>query len=360
LTTSDIFWNIKCPEAEGQVVVLILIEKEVSPMRQILYAGVVAFLAVVLAIPAVCPAECEEPAIAQVTDNDTNDINVRVSGAYAVWQGRDTNEGDWEIFFYNGRKIIQLTDNNTNDINPQIYGRNVVWQGKNTNQGNWEIFYYDGNNVTQLTDNSTNDIKPQIRGGNVVWQGKDSDGGDWEIFLYNGECVQQLTNNDFNDINPQLSEKKVFWQAWDGNNWEIMTAAIAVPVRITISPRTLNLKSQGQWITAKVWLGDTVQAADVNIASIKLLGQVTLDRILVSEKPNTLIIKFSRSKTQALLEPGNQVITLTGETNDGTVFSASDKIKVIKPGHSQYTSSGASFTCMSFGSFDEMVIPTMP
>jgi len=302
-------------------------------MKRKSYLGLVSVMAVVFVMPAVCAAGCEEPAvIAQVTDNDTNDIDVKVWGTHAVWQSRDANEGDWEIFLYNGKKITPLTNNDTNDIRPQIYGRNVAWQGKTATGDDWEIFYYDGNTVTQLTDNATNDIKPQIRGGNIAWQGKDAAVGDWEIFLYNGQCVEQLTDNDFNDVYPQLSRKKVFWQAWDGSDWEIVTAAIPVPVSMTISPQTLNLKSQGRWISAKVRLGDSVQAAEVNIASVKLLGEVSWDRILVSEKPNTLTIKFSRSQVQALLTPGNQVITLSGETNDGAVFSASDRIKVIQPG----------------------------
>jgi hypothetical protein len=284
-------------------------------MKQILNAGVVAFLAVLLTMPKAGLAACEEPVIKQLTDNDTNDTNIKVSGAHAVWQGKDSNGGDWEIFYYNGRAAIQVTDNNTNDIKPQIWGRNIVWQGRDPN------------------------------------------GGDWEIFFYNGVCTIQLSNNNFDDINPQLSGRKVFWQSWDGNDWEIATAAIPVPVKMTVSPQTLNLKSQGRWIMVKVWLGNSLDATDVDISSLRLLKQVPPDRVLVSEKPNTLTIKFIRSEVQALLEPGNQVITLTGELNDGTVFSASDEIKVIKPGHSYNFSSGASFTSVSF---DEMVIPTKP
>jgi len=288
-------------------------------MKQILYAGVVAVLAVVLAMPAVCPAACEEMAIEQITDNDTNDINIKVSGKFAVWIGQDDD----------------------------------------ANGGDSEIYFFDGNSITKLTDNTTDDVNPRILGGSVVWQGKD---GDWEIFYYDGTCVRQITNNDLDDVSPRLTGTRIMWQGKDSSgDWEIFTSSIPMPLRMRISPQTINLKSKGKSITVRLILGSDLDAADVVVSSLRLAGQIPATMVRISTGSNILMAKFSRPEIQALLEPGNNVeITLTGQFTDGSTFTATDTVKVINPGHSQTFSSGATVTSVSFGSFDGAVISTIP
>lgn len=248
-------------------------------------------LAVVLGLSQAAIAECEALVTEQLTNNDTDDTNIKVSGNNAVWVGQDPN-ADKEIYFFNG------------------------------------------NSVTKLTDNETNDIKPQIQGRKIVWQGRDPNGSDWEIFIYNGVCIQQLTdNNNVDDTNPRLSGTRIFWERHDGNDFEIMSAAVPKEVAIKVTPRTLNLKSKGKFINVQVLMNDSVKAADVNIASLILLDKVPPARVVVSAGRNTLMIKFGRAEVSALLAAGNSVeITLTGKLDDGTVFTASDRIRVINPG----------------------------
>lgn len=99
------------------------------------------------------PADDEEPVaddieimvqfdgdLRQITDNDGDDINLKVSGTNIVWQSWDGE--DWEIWAYNAEADIaeQLTDNNVDDINPCIDGNDVVWQGMESAEGDYEIF----------------------------------------------------------------------------------------------------------------------------------------------------------------------------------------------------------------------------
>ena len=240
---------------------------------------------------------------------------------------------------------VQLTAEqlsfDTDSSNVKVSGNNAVWVGKDPN-GYKQIYFYNGNSVTQLTSGNTDNDKPHINSKKIVWQGQDPNGGDWEIFFYNNGCIQQITNNDVNDTNPKLSGTRIFWEKHEGSDSEIMTAAIPKEVLMIVTPKTINLKNKGQFINVKVFFGN-IQADDVNFASIKLLGSVSAQKIVVSSFLNNMTIKFDRSQVQALLTTGNSVeIVLTGKLNDGTVFTASDTVKVISPGKAQSNTSNGS------------------
>jgi hypothetical protein len=230
-----------------------------------------------------------------------------------------------------GLVIEQLTDGDINNAGIAISGAHAVWQGKEPND--WEIFYYDGNTVTQITENDTDDIRPQIQGSSIVWQGRDTNEGDWEIFYYNGQGVVQITDNNNDDVNPRISAARIFWKGWDGQNWQVFSAAFPVSITMKVSPATINLKSNGQSITVALSLGTALKAGNVDISSLRLLGQVAASSAVVVSGSNKLIIKFDRSEVQSLLQAGSNVeITLTGKMKDGTVITATDTVKVINPG----------------------------
>ena len=227
--------------------------------------------------------------------------------------------------------IIPLSNNDTNDINPKVSGKNVVWQWADPN-GDWEIRFYDSVDIINLTDNDTNDIKPDIFGGSAVWQGWDPN-GDWEIFYFDGETVSQVTNNDVNDTNPKISANLIVWQSDDGNDWEIMAMKIPQPAEMKVTPQSLNLKSRGQWIICHLTLPEGYTGSDVVVSSLLLQGVVTVDKVAGDKSSNKLVLKFNRSAVQSLLSEGNAVeITLTGQLSDGTEIEASNTIKVINPG----------------------------
>ena len=226
--------------------------------------------------------------------------------------------------------IIPLSDNDTDDINPKVSGNNAVWQWADPN-GDWEIRFYDGTDLIDLTDNNTDDIKPDIFGGSAVWQGRDPN-GDWEIFYFDGSTVNQVTNNDVNDIKAKISSKLIVWQSWDGNDWEIMSMKIPQPAGMKFTPQSLNLKSKGRWITCHLTLPAGYTGGDVVVSSLLLQGAVPVDKVAGSKSPDKLVLKFDRMAVQALLSAGEAVeITLTGQLDDGTEIKATDTIKVINP-----------------------------
>jgi hypothetical protein len=267
---------------------------------------------------AVVQANSNNLILAQLTDNDTDDIKPQVSGPYAVWQGKDPNQGD-----------PNQGDPNQGDPNQGDPNQGDPNQG-NSNQGDWEIYFYDGNDVMRLTDNNSDDICPQIDGPTVVWQGWDPNGGDWEIFYFDGNSVQQLTDNDQNDTCPQLSYALIVWQCWDGNDWEICSATIPLPVKFKFTPQSLNLRSRGRWVTGHLWLPTGYTESDLDTSSILLLDEVGVSMVKDDGQSSKATLKFDRAAVQALLDPGPAVeVTLTGKLTDGTAIAVSDIIKVI-------------------------------
>lgn len=111
---------------------------------------------------------------------------------------------------------------------------------------------------------------------------------------------------------------------------------------IYFDPDTLNLKSKGKFVTAYIELPEGYEISQIDIPSIMLNGLVP-----VLAKPteigdydndgiSDLMVKFDRSKAQAILNPGEEVIlTLTGEVsyNGGHAdFKGSETIRVINHG----------------------------
>ncbi len=90
----------------------------------------------------------------QITDNDFNDrlspdstpssssanSSTALDGAgdRLVWSSYVN--GNWEIFYYDGTETIQVTDNDIDDLNPKISGDRLVW---NTSGATSDIFLYE-------------------------------------------------------------------------------------------------------------------------------------------------------------------------------------------------------------------------
>jgi hypothetical protein len=87
----------------------------------------------------------------------------QLSGTSLAWRRFDGS--DYEIFYYNAQAEIQpntsndltaLTNNNTDDFLLAISGSNVFWSGTDQNTKTSEIFYYDGGQASRLiTDSRT-------------------------------------------------------------------------------------------------------------------------------------------------------------------------------------------------------------
>jgi hypothetical protein len=108
---------------------------------------------------------------------------------------------------------------------------------------------------------------------------------------------------------------------------------IVVPATVDIDPNTLNLGSQGQWVTAYIGLPAGFDVADIDAATVKLEG---LPALRGAVQDDVLMVKFNRAaletnlKARNLTLPADVTLQVTG-TVGGVAFEGSDTIRVIAP-----------------------------
>jgi hypothetical protein len=105
-----------------------------------------------------------------------------------------------------------------------------------------------------------------------------------------------------------------------------------ITAEIAIAPRTLNLKSKGKWITCYIRLAEQYDVLDIDASTVRLEGVIAPDRMRFDAEQQVAMAKFSRSDVQAILEPGEAELTVTGKLIDGTTFEGTDTVRVIKKG----------------------------
>lgn len=104
----------------------------------------------------------------------------------------------------------------------------------------------------------------------------------------------------------------------------------AATVTFRLVPRTLNLKSEGKWVTAHIAVANAT-AADIDPATLTLQGVSFAWSHLTSNE--SLMAKFDRAAFARTVTPGEAVVvTLAGRWIDGGSFTATDTIRVIQPG----------------------------
>lgn len=144
--------------------------------------------------------------------------------------------------------------------------------------------------------------------------------------------------------NPQASGYIIAWEdLWNLGDADYQDAVLATltPINVNVEycPRTLNLKSEGKWITAFVELP---REFDADVSSIMLNGTIVADKVHI-EDSRLLVVKFSRTKViefikESLEKIGFQCIstevylTLTGKFTDGKTFQGTNNIRVIHYG----------------------------
>ena len=109
-----------------------------------------------------------------------------------------------------------------------------------------------------------------------------------------------------------------------------------VQVQVKISPDTLNLKSNGKWITCIITLPEGYNAANANIASMRLAGTLTVQKVAAQKR--VLIVKASHAQVVSYINglgltfPAQVTLSVTGTFNDSTPFQGQGTIRAIKPG----------------------------
>jgi len=113
----------------------------------------------------------------------------------------------------------------------------------------------------------------------------------------------------------------------------------SIPAIVKIMPKTLNLQSNGNWISCTIELPGDYNIADVNSASIALSKEISPNEKIgparsSSEGANTLLVKFDRSEIQNMLNDAESPVSLTvaGKLNDGSDFAGTDTIRIVRGG----------------------------
>ena len=118
-----------------------------------------------------------------------------------------------------------------------------------------------------------------------------------------------------------------------------------IPAKVCINPKSLNVRSQGKWITAHVELPEGYSVSDIDRATILLNDTIPVDSFWVDRPLESVIgdydndgitdlmVKFDRQTLIEYLETkgttdAGVTIAITGETN-GKSFEVTDTIKVI-------------------------------
>ena len=106
---------------------------------------------------------------------------------------------------------------------------------------------------------------------------------------------------------------------------------------IDIDPDTLNIKSDGQWVTCYISLPAGHSVADIAVDSILLEGFLEVRHSSI--QGDVLTVKFDRQDLAAYIEvvlgvtpPADIELFVVGEMTDGTPLEGTDTIRVIKPG----------------------------
>jgi len=123
---------------------------------------------------------------------------------------------------------------------------------------------------------------------------------------------------------------------------------ILLPATVDVDPDTLNLKSNGQWITAYIELPEGYCVSEIDVSSILLNGSISVDAEAPTEVGDydidsvpDLMVKFERAAVTALLgtydygeETGRSVdvaLVIAGEVSR-TPFEGIDTIRVLLKG----------------------------
>jgi acyl-CoA synthetase (AMP-forming)/AMP-acid ligase II len=103
-------------------------------------------------------------------------------------------------------------------------------------------------------------------------------------------------------------------------------ASAALTVDIQVSPSTIVLKEEGEWVTvhADIPYGD-VASGTVSLNSIPATSTF-------ADALGDLVAKFTLEEICAIVSPPEAVLTLTGTTAAGEPFEGADTVRVTTKG----------------------------
>ena len=99
----------------------------------------------------------------------------------------------------------------------------------------------------------------------------------------------------------------------------------SLQIAVQVSPQTLILRSEGEWVTVHT----NIPLGQVDRETVSLNG-VSAARTKADARGN-LVAKFTQTDIEAIVEPPEATLVLTGLKTDGTPFWGSDTIRVVEP-----------------------------
>lgn len=105
-----------------------------------------------------------------------------------------------------------------------------------------------------------------------------------------------------------------------------------ISAKLTITPRVLNVKSKGEWVTAYISLPDPFMERDVDVDSVKLWYRGSFVKAAWGKViGNMLLVKFSREQVIKMLGLASGRVTLAvAGLVDALEFSGTDTIFVLR------------------------------
>jgi hypothetical protein len=136
-----------------------------------------------------------------------------------------------------------------------------------------------------------------------------------------------------------LSDGDYRLYAWANNTLGLVGKAsvefhVRTSLTVEICPKTLNLKSNGKWVTVYIMLPEDISADDVDVKSLELeVGDESISANWTRAGEGVLMVKFSRGALKGIVDGLGEVeIQVYGKLVGGGSFGGSDTIKVINPG----------------------------
>ena len=106
--------------------------------------------------------------------------------------------------------------------------------------------------------------------------------------------------------------------------------ATALAVDIEVAPHTINLDSQGQWVTIHVDVAYDPDILDDGTLESTVNGEPVDVAWITEDACGDLVVKLGLADVKAVVEPGTAPVTVSGVTSWVESFDGSGTVQVVK------------------------------